>query len=125
MNSSCDQSTEARRVCWRRTAVRAPPVSSRKRAGAGLDLQGITSGPLWDRALQNLPGRDGEQHHRLRRLVSKAFAPRGAARLQSLIVDAITELVDPLTKTGRCDVVTDIARQYPTPIICSTPTSRT
>jgi cytochrome P450 len=27
--------------------------------------------------------------------------------------------VDPLTRVGRCDVVTDIARRYPTPIICA------
>ena len=31
-NSACDQSTEARKVCWRRTAVRAPPVSRRNRS---------------------------------------------------------------------------------------------
>ena len=29
-SNACDQSTEARRVCCRRTAVRAPPVSSMK-----------------------------------------------------------------------------------------------
>src|SRR3981081_2122576 len=46
--------------------------------GLGLDLQGITSGPLWDRATTNILGLDGAEHHRLRRLVSKAFAPRGA-----------------------------------------------
>src|ERR1700761_5666489 len=39
--------------------------------GLGLDLQGITSGPVWDRAITNILGLDGEQHHRLRRLVSK------------------------------------------------------
>jgi hypothetical protein len=32
VSSACDQSTEARNVCWRRTAARAPPVSSRKRS---------------------------------------------------------------------------------------------
>ena len=32
VNSACDQSTEARSVCWRRTAVRAPPVNSRNRS---------------------------------------------------------------------------------------------
>ena len=32
VSSACDQSTEARNVCWRRTAVRAPPVSSRNRS---------------------------------------------------------------------------------------------
>ena len=32
VSSMCDQSTDARRVCSRRTAVRAPPVSRRKRS---------------------------------------------------------------------------------------------
>jgi cytochrome P450 len=87
--------------------------------GLGLDLQGITSGPIWDRAITNILGLDGEQHHRLRRLVSKAFAPRGAERLRSRIVDVITGLVEPLTTVGHCDVVSDIARRYPTPVICA------
>lgn len=65
--------------------------------GLGLDLQGITSGPLWDRATASILSLDGEAHHRLRRLVSKAFAPRSAERLRTLAVDIITELVDPLT----------------------------
>jgi len=87
--------------------------------GLGLDLQGITSGPLWDRAITNILGLDGYAHHRLRRLVSKAFAPRGAERLRARIVEVITGLVDPLTTVGRCDVVPDIARRYPTPVICA------
>jgi cytochrome P450 len=87
--------------------------------GLGLDLQGVTAGPLWDRATANILSLDGDQHHRLRRLVSKAFAPRGAERLRTLAVDVITELVDPVTRVGHCDVVSDIARGYPTPIICA------
>lgn len=87
--------------------------------GLGLDLQGVTSGPLWDRAISNILGLDGARHHRLRRLVSKAFAPRGAERLRTLVVDIITGLVDPLVTAGHCDVVADIARRYPTPVICA------
>ncbi|MEB3980350.1 cytochrome P450 [Mycobacterium sp. 663a-19] len=87
--------------------------------GLGLDLQGVTSGPLWDRAISNILGLDGARHHRLRRLVSKAFAPRGAERLHTLVVEIITGLVDPLTAVGHCDVVADIARRYPTPVICA------
>jgi cytochrome P450 len=87
--------------------------------GFGLEAQGITSGRLWDRAAANLLSLDGAEHHRLRRLVSKAFAPRGAARLRTTIVEVITELVEPLTATGRCDMVTDVARKYPIPIICA------
>jgi cytochrome P450 len=81
--------------------------------------QGITSGPVWDRANQSILGLEGETHNRLRRLVSKAFNPRGAERLRTLIVEVMNELIDPLAAAGRCDVVADIARRYPTPIICA------
>jgi len=87
--------------------------------GLGLDLQGVTSGPLWDRATSNILSLDGEQHHRLRRIVSKAFAPRGAERLRAVILEVINGLIDPFTSVGHCDVVSDIARRYPTPVICA------
>ncbi len=87
--------------------------------GLGLTVQGITSGPLWDRATANILGLDGTEHHRLRRLVSKAFAPRAAERLRTLAIEIITGLVDRVTAVGKCDVVTDIARRYPTPVICA------
>ncbi len=87
--------------------------------GMFLASQGITSGPLWERVATNLISLDGAAHHRLRRLVSKAFAPRATARLRTTIVDVITELVDGRAATGRLDVVTDIARRYPIPIVCA------
>ena len=87
--------------------------------GMFLASQGITSGPLWDRVATSLISLDGAEHHRLRRLVSKAFTPRATERLRTTIVDVITEHVDRHTATGRCEVVTDIARQYPIPIICA------
>jgi cytochrome P450 len=87
--------------------------------GFSLAAQGITSGPLWDRVVSSLLCMDGAEHHRLRRLVSKAFAPRAAARLRTTIAEIITELVAPLTATGSCDIVSDVAQQYPIPIICA------
>jgi cytochrome P450 len=87
--------------------------------GMFLAAQGISSGPLWDRVATNLIGLDGAEHHRLRRLVSKAFTPRATARLRATIIDVITELVDRRSGHGRCDVVTGIAREYPIPIICA------
>ena len=81
--------------------------------GLGLDLQGIISGALWERVIANILSLDGEAHHRLRRLVCKAFAPRGAERLRTLAVEVITELVDPLTRVGRCDVVCSLVRRSP------------
>src|SRR6201986_3555746 len=78
--------------------------------GMFLAAQGITSGPVWDRVATNLISLDGVEHHRLRRLVSKAFTPRSTGRLRATIVDVITELVDRHSPRGRGDVVTDIAR---------------
>ena len=99
-----------------RTVLRDPRFQVPK--GVALAAQGITSGRLWDRATAGLLSRDGADHQRLRRLVCTAFTPRSTARLQTTIVDVISELVDPITVGGRCDVVTDIARCYPIPIIC-------
>jgi cytochrome P450 len=99
-----------------RTVLRDPRFCIPK--GLALAAQGITSGRLWDKAITGLLSRDGADHHRLRRLVSTAFTPRSTARLQTTIAEVITELVDPVTSTGRCDVVADIARRYPIPIIC-------
>ena len=88
--------------------------------GVSLAAQGITSGELWDISLKGLLSLDGAAHHRQRRLVSKAFTPRAAERLRTTCTDVIAELVDShAPATGRCDVVADIARQYPIPIICA------
>ncbi|MDT5102705.1 MAG: hypothetical protein QOI25_218, partial [Mycobacterium sp.] len=76
------------------------------------------SGELWDISLKGLLSLDGVAHHRQRRLVSKAFTPKAAERLRTTCADIIAELVDSHADTGRCDVVADIARQYPIPIIC-------
>ena len=62
--------------------------------GMFLASQGITSGPLWDRIATSLISLDGDAHHRLRRLVSKAFTPRATARLRTTVIDVINELVD-------------------------------
>ena len=100
-----------------RTVLRDPRF--RVPQGMFLASQGITTGPLWERMATNLISLDGAEHQRLRRLVSKAFTPRATARLRTTIVEVITELMDHHAATGRCEVVTDIARQYPIPIICA------
>ncbi|OBA71164.1 cytochrome [Mycobacterium sp. 1554424.7] len=100
-----------------RTVLRDPRF--RLPQGMFLASQGITSGPLWERVASSLISLDGPAHHRLRRLVSKAFTPRATARLSTTIIEVITDLVDRHTPTGRCEVVTEIARQYPIPIICA------
>jgi cytochrome P450 len=86
--------------------------------GLTLEAQGITSGPLWDRAVKGILSLDGDEHSRLRRLVSYAFRPSCGSRLRATMNEVINQQLDPLTDTGRCDVVADIARPYPIPIIC-------
>jgi cytochrome P450 len=98
-----------------RTTLRDPRFQVPR--GLGLETQGITSGPLWQRAATSLLAMNGDDHNRLRRLVSKAFTPRSVTRLDDIIVDVITGLIKPLEATGRCEIVADVARPYPVPII--------
>lgn len=87
--------------------------------GLNLLVQGITSGPLWDKVTGSLLCLEGDAHHRLRSLTSKAFTPRATLRLHDTMVDVMNDLVDQVADAGHCDVVTDIARPYPVPIICA------
>ncbi|HWS91703.1 MAG TPA: cytochrome P450 [Mycobacterium sp.] len=87
--------------------------------GIHLTAQGVTSGPLWDRVVGSIMCAEGAEHHRLRSLVSKAFTPRATARLHDTIGTVVNELADRVADAGACDVVADIARPYPIPIICA------
>ncbi|OBK34912.1 cytochrome [Mycobacterium sp. 1245111.1] len=105
-------SYELARDILRDNRFRLPP-------GITLAAQGITSGPLYDKMANSLLGLEGAPHIRLRKLVSKAFTPRATARLQDTIHEVVNGLIDRVADAGRCDVVTDIAYQYPTPIMCA------
>ena len=105
-------SYEMARDLLRDNRFRLPP-------GVTLAAQGITSGPLFDKMANSLLGLDGPSHVRLRKLVSKAFTPRATASLQETIQDVVNGLVDRVSDAGRCDIVTDISYQYPTPIMCA------
>jgi len=87
--------------------------------GMFLAAQGITSGPLWERANNTLVGLGGPAHLRLRRLVARAFIPKAAERLRATCVDIVTELVARCVPAGRCDVVADLAVPYAVPVICA------
>jgi len=105
-------SYELAREMLRDNRFRLPP-------GITLAAQGITSGPLFDKLMSSLLGLQGAPHVRLRKLVAKAFTPRATSRLSDTIHEVVNELIDRVMDAGRCDVVTDIARRYPTPIICA------
>src|SRR6516165_2556880 len=84
-----------------------------------LAVQGITSGPLWDKVVNSVLGMEGTEHQRVRSVVSKAFTPRAVARLHATIAEVIDEIVEPISRQGHCDVVTDIGVPYPVPVICA------
>ncbi len=86
--------------------------------GLGLELQGITAGPLYDRVITGILGLDGDDHGRLRRIVNGAFNPKSADRLRPFMQATINELVDPMCLTGEGDFVAQVTTQYPIPIIC-------
>jgi cytochrome P450 len=101
--------------------VRAVLRDARFQIPPGINLlaQGVSSGPLWDKVTNSLLCLEGDEHHRLRSLASKAFTPRATLRLHDTMVDVMNGLVDQVAHAGRCDVVTDLARPYPVPIICA------
>lgn len=88
-------------------------------AGIHLSAHGITSGPLWDRVTRSILNMEGEEHRRLRSLVSRAFTPRATARMHDTIHAVINELIDSVIDMGRCEFVADIAKPYPIPVICA------
>ena len=87
--------------------------------GINLMAQGVTSGPLYDKVMGSLLCLEGAAHQRLRKLVAKAFTPRATAGLHDTIAEVVHGLIDQIADAGACDVVADIARPYPIPIICA------
>src|SRR5580765_8570507 len=62
----------------------------------------------------NMLERDGDDHRRLRRLVSKAFTPRMIERLRPRIQEIADGLIDPVVAAGEMELVSTFA--FPLPI---------
>ncbi|WP_082975617.1 cytochrome P450 [Mycobacterium sp. E2238] len=105
-------SYELARAVLRDSRFSVPP-------GITLIGQGVTSGPLFDKVMASLLCISDEAHQRLRKLVSKAFTPRATSRLHDTINHVVNGLIDQVVDSGRLDVVVDIAKPYPIPIICA------
>ncbi len=70
--------------------------------------------PLDERVSTHLLTQDGEDHRRLRRLVTKAFTPRMIEGLRPRIEEIADELLDAVAPHGSMDLVDDFA--FPLPI---------
>ncbi|MDI2130258.1 cytochrome P450 [Yinghuangia seranimata] len=61
---------------------------------------------------------DDPRHHRLRRIVSRAFTPRMIKKFEQDVETAAARVVDDLAATGTGDFVTDVAARLPLKVIC-------
>ncbi|MGI8493523.1 MAG: cytochrome P450, partial [Acidimicrobiales bacterium] len=68
-------------------------------------LAGIDDEAFADRRQRSILAMEGDEHARLRRLVSRAFTPRSADRLRPFMRQVITDLADPVSDAGHCELV--------------------
>src|SRR5918998_2298730 len=70
-----------------------------------LEVQGVTSGPLYERLKGNLLDLQGEDHRRLRKLVQPSFTPPAADAWRDAMRRHLESLWDAVADAGRCDFV--------------------
>jgi cytochrome P450 len=78
-----------------------------------LEVQGVTSGPLYERLKGNLLDLDGDDHRRLRKLVQPAFTPDAADLRRQSMQRHLEDLFAEVADEGRCDFVRAFAAPYP------------
>ena len=61
---------------------------------------------------------EGDEHTRLRRLVSPAFTPAAADRHRAVMRQVVRDLVAPWRDQGHLELVEAVCEPYPIPIIC-------
>src|SRR5215469_3529871 len=78
---------------------------------------GITSGPFADWWASWVLNMEGEEHHRLRRLLSPAFSRRVVEALRPRFRDLADELVTSFAEPGRCEFMAEFAEPYAARVI--------
>src|SRR5262249_35124499 len=78
---------------------------------------GITSGPFADWWASWVLNMEGEEHHRLRRLLNPAFSRRIVEPLRPRFSALAAGLVDGFAEPGRCEVMAEFAEPYAARVI--------
>lgn len=73
--------------------------------------------PLEDLINNHMLNKDGDDHHRLRGLVSQAYPPRRVRALRPRVQSVADELLDGLQAHGKMDLIDDFAFHLPTIVI--------
>lgn len=82
-----------------------------------LEHNGVTEGPFVDWWHSWILNKEGEDHHRLRRLLNPAFSPKLIGGLVPRFQALANELIDAFAERGECDFVTDFADPYAARVI--------
>lgn len=82
-----------------------------------LRLQGVQDGPLYDLAASSLLGLEGDDHTRIRRLVSRSFTPRAAEAHREFMRQLVSELTATFAARGECEFMSEFADHYPVQVI--------
>ncbi|MQY40830.1 Cytochrome P450 CYP107DY1 [Streptomyces sp. RB17] len=78
---------------------------------------GITEGPFADWWASWVLNKEGEEHHRLRRLMNPAFSPKLIGGLVPRFQALAAELIDGFQEPGRCEFVSEFAEPYAARVI--------
>jgi cytochrome P450 len=77
------------------------------------EMFGVKEGPLLEEMRRNILHLNGDRHRRLRNLVNPAFTPRAADRWRPAMREFLEQLWEPLAASGRCELVSELAKPYP------------
>lgn len=96
-------------------------LTDKRLTGVGLsffDASGVPEGELRDWYGRIMFTNEGQTHHRLRRLVGKAFTPKAVASLREEIASLATARLEVLRDNGGGDLL-DQLRDLPMQVMCS------
>jgi cytochrome P450 len=81
-------------------------------------MNGIDADEMSAPRRKSILSAEGEEHTRLRRLVSPAFTPAAADRHRPAMRAVFEGLLEPAVAAGHCDFQVEVCDPYPIPIIC-------
>lgn len=79
---------------------------------------GVSTGVFHDWWEKNLLVLEGDEHHRIRRLLNPAFSPTAAKSLEPAFAELAEELVANFADKGECEFVSEFSEPYATRALC-------
>ncbi|GAA4284204.1 cytochrome P450 [Brevibacterium daeguense] len=79
---------------------------------------GVHTGIFYEWWSKNLLVLEGDEHHRIRRLLNPAFSPSMARKLEPEFAALAEELVDGFIDRGECEFVRDFSEPFATRALC-------